>query len=491
MGVSLFTARVVFSTLGEENYGLYSLVAGFIVLFSFLNQSLTVSTQRFITYEIGRGTAEDIRKVFSISVINHIIIGFVILLLAETVGLWFINEHLNIPSDRMVAANWVFQLSVFTAIAGVLQTPYNALIIANEKMSIYAYFSFFDVVLKLAVIYLVQAIDGDKLVVYALLMFISSILNLLPYRIYCSSKFKHCRFRWFLDGKLMRQMFFFSGWNLFGQSTVVASGQGVNILINIYFDLSVNAALGIANTVGNAVNGFVTNFQNAFSPQLTKSYASGDFLYLNSLINRASKLSFYLIMLVGIPVIVECDYLLKLWLADVPEHATHFCQMILLCMMIDCFSNPLYIVIYASGKIRKYQLFVSVLFLTVFLFTWLSYHLGAIPECFFIYKFVFASVVSLCIRIFLISRMPDIRFDYVNYTISIVIRSLIISGIVLGIAFGVRTLMFDSSEYLRLLSVIFASLLSGLVLISTIGLNKDEFNYINVFVKRKIKFVLR
>ena len=320
MAVSIFTSRVVLETLGVEDFGIYNVVGGFVAMFSLLSGTLTAATQRFITYELGKEHPES-NKIFSVSLGIHLVLAVIILLVLESVGLWFLNYEMNISPDRLFAANWVFQCSVLTFCINLISIPYNASIIAHERMNVFAIISIFEVSAKLAVVYLLMAFNGDKLIVYAILLLVVAILLRLIYGAYCKRNFKECSFRLVKDKSAYIQMLSFSGWNFIGSTAGVLNTQGINLLINLFFGVTLNAARGVAEQINTAVNHFVMNFMTAINPQITKSFASGNFEYLNTLIVKGTKYSFFLFWFFCLPLMLEADFVLNLWLVEVPPYA--------------------------------------------------------------------------------------------------------------------------------------------------------------------------
>ena len=367
LAISLFTARIVFNTLGVDNYGIYNLVGGIIVFFTFLNNGLASATRRFITADIAENNIERGRQTFNVCIQAHIVIAFIILFLAETVGLWIVNYVLNIPKDRMNAANWVYQLSVFSAILGIIQSPFGTVITAYEKMNIYAYFTIFDVLFRLLVIYTVQIINGDKLIIYALLIFGVGIVNMILYRIYTFRTFEVCHLKWVKNISQLKEVFKFMSWSIFGQAAVVGTNQGVSVLINIYHNVAVNAAMGVSSQITSIVNQFVSNFQVAFNPQIIKSYNREDYSFVNSLVIRSSKISSFLLIIFFVPLLFETSNVLQLWLGNYPKYAVEFCILTLCCIYIETICNPLWTVVYAQTNIKKYQINISTIYSLTFL----------------------------------------------------------------------------------------------------------------------------
>ena len=341
MLITLYTSRVILNVLGVEDYGVYNIIAGIVVLLAFLQTAMTNASQRYITYELGKGELESVKKVFSMSMTTHITISLLIFFLAETIGLWFINTQLNIPANRMLAANWVYQFSILTFIVNLIRIPYNASIIAYENMSFYAYISIIESILKLLIVYVLCISPSDKLILYAILLCGVAIICTFIYKIYCCKKFLTCNYTYFWDKKLYWQLMRFSGWTMLGGISNVSAQQGGNILLNMYNGVVSNAAFGIANQVSYAVYAFSSNFQIAFNPQITKLHAVGDSLHLNNLVNKASLFSYYLMLLFAVPFMINTEIILKLWLKNVPEYTVGFCQLMVVYQLIDAFQAPL------------------------------------------------------------------------------------------------------------------------------------------------------
>ena len=309
MAVSLYTSRVVLNALGVEDFGIYNVVGGVVAMFSVLSGSLSTAISRFITYELGKGNKENLNKIFSSAVTIQFGLAGIIILLAETIGIWFLNIKMNIPEVRMEAANWVFQFSILTFAINLISVPYNASIIAHEKMSAFAYISILEAVGKLTIAYLITISPIDKLIFYAILMCAVALVVRLTYGNYCKRHFSECTYHFSWDKLLLKQMFGFAGWNFIGASSAILRDQGGNVVINLFCGPTVNAARGIAFQVNNAVNQFVTNFMTALNPQITKSYASGDKEYMMTLIFQGARLSFYMLFLLSLPILVNTHYL--------------------------------------------------------------------------------------------------------------------------------------------------------------------------------------
>ena len=392
MVVSLYTSRVVLNALGVEDFGIYNVVGGVVAMFSMLSGSLSSAITRFITYELGTGNRENLKNIFSSAVTIQIGLAILIILLAEAVGVWFLNVKMNIPETRMAAANWVFQFSVLTFAINLISVPYNASIIAYEKMSAFAYISTLEALGKLAIAFLIAISPIDKLVFYAILMCAVALIVRFAYGAYCKKHFEECTYHLIFDKDLLKRIFSFAGWNFIGASSAVLRDQGGNVIINLFCGPAVNAARGIAFQVNNAISSFVTNFMTALNPQITKSYATGDREYMMTLIFQGARLSFYMLLLLSLPVLVNTHYILGLWLKTVPDHAVLFVQLVLLFAMSESISNPLITAMLATGKIRNYQIIVGGLQLMNLPVSYILLRMGLFPEI----VIVVTIVISQC-----------------------------------------------------------------------------------------------
>ena len=324
MGVGLYTSRMVLDVLGVEDYGIYGLVGGIVTMFAFLNSAMASATQRYLSFDIGKGDEVRLQQTFNASVNIHFLIGIVIVILAETVGLWFVNTQLDIPAERMVAANWVYQFSILAFFFNVIQVPYNALLVAREHMSVYAYISIIDVLFKLGIVFILIYYNADKLILYGILTFAVSFIVRMLYRAYCKRKFKESVYKFYYDKVYYKELLNYSWWNLFGNIAAIARGQGSNILLNIFFGPVANAAYSLTQTVQSMIGQFVTNFQVALNPQITKNYASGNINASMNLMFKSSKYSFFAMLILVVPFLYNIDYVMNLWLKEVPPHAISF-----------------------------------------------------------------------------------------------------------------------------------------------------------------------
>lgn len=406
--INLYISRVVLDVLGVDDFGVYTVIGGVVAMFSILSSSLSAAIGRYITYELGRGDVSMLERVFSMAVNIQVVIGTVILLLAELAGVWFLNSEMNIPPGRMDAANWVLQCSVFTFLVNLLSVPYSAVVIAYERMDAFAYISMLEVVLKLVVAVSLYFCRMDRLVAYAVALLGVAVFIRLVYALYCRRRFRECRYRLFYDKGLFRQMVGFATWNFIGSSAGILKEQGVNVLLNLFCGTTVNAARGISMQVNSAVSAFTNNFVMAVNPQITKSYAAGDMDYAMKLVFQGARLSFYLLLLVSLPILMETRWILELWLNVVPDYTVVFVRLVLVCIMVDSISYTMITLMLATGNIRTYQLVVGGCQLLNFPLSYVALKVGCSPE----YTLVIAIVLScvcLFLRLFMLRRMVGLQ----------------------------------------------------------------------------------
>ena len=417
MLVGLYTSRVVLATLGVEDYGIYGVVGGVVGMMGFLNASMSGATSRFLTFELGRGDKDRLAKTFSSALIVHIGIAIVVLILAETVGLWFLCNKLNIPAERMQAAHWVYQLSILSAMFGITQVPYNAAIIAHEKMDVYAYVEILNVSLKLLIVYLLCIGNFDKLILYASLMLAVSILIMMVYRIYAIRQFPEAHFHWIWDKTYLRPLLSFSGWDLYGNACVIARQQGTNFLINIFYGVVYNAASGIATTVQGTISGLAFNIILAFRPQIIKQYAKGNVEDMSKLVGNAVCFTTILFGCMSIPLILETHYIMKAWLGVIPEKSEIFCQILLIASFLGLLNNIWNTCIHATGKIKEISIFSGTFFLISLPIIYVVFQFKAPVESaylVFILSIVFVNVSNLLI---IKKKIPKLKLNFVflNY----------------------------------------------------------------------------
>ena len=481
MTTSLFTSRVVLDALGAADYGIYNVVGGVVVLFSFLNNALLAATQRYLNFNIGQNNLKQTNIVFCMSMNTYFILSLVVLLLGETIGLWFLSTQLNIASERMYAAQWVYQFSLIQFVANLLRIPYNASIIAYERMNFYAYVSLIEVIVKLAVVYLLYITTFDKLIAYSFLYTIIPIIIAYVYKVYCNHYLETTHYHCFWDKKTFKELFGFSGWSLFGSLANLSAQQGLNILINIFYGVTVNAAAGIANQVSANVYGFISNFQTAFQPQIVKSYAANEINRFFKLIFQTSKFSYFMVIILVIPILFTINELLDIWLKDVPEYTAGFCRLILIMMVVEAVSAPLWMSVHATGKIRNYQMLMAVL---MFL---------NLPVAYFFLKFGYSPYSVWYVRIavniiVLISRCVYIKYN-IGFPLSQYVRQVIMPILKVTImALPIPMLIYKFSSILGINFILIGLISFVVTLITTyfLGLDKQEKDLINNFIRRKI-----
>ena len=483
MAVTLFTSRMILKALGIEDFGIYNVVGGVVSMIGLLNSAMSVSTTRHLTFELGRGDYKKLREIFSMCFTIYLMLVCLFFVLAETVGLWFVNTHLTIPENRMAAANWIYQFSILSCVVSLIANPYNAVLVAHEKMNIYAYISIADVLLKLAIVYMLPIIPFDKLSTYGTLMFCVVLFSNLLYISYCTRHYKEAHYNFFWDKSLFTDLLSYSWWNLFGAASGLVKGQGLNILLNMFFTPAVNAARGIAYQINTAVTQFFTNFYLAVRPQITKYYAQNDLENMFKLVFRSSKLSFYLIFLISLPIIIETPFIIKLWLGQIPEYVVSFTRIIVLISAIDSMTSPLMTSCHATGNIRLYQSLVG----TMIMFNIpISYLLLKYTNCgpnTVFYVSLTISTIALFTRIWLVKRQipefPAWKF----------VKEVFLLSLVIGICSSILPIALHLILEPTILScciVIGTSLISTLTAIYFIGLSKTEKQFVFQVINKKI-----
>lgn len=480
MCVTLYTSRVVLDKLGELDYGIYNVVAGVIVALAFINGAMSQSTQRFLAVEIGLNDLSKARKVFTSAIIIHGLIAIGVLIIGETIGLWLINSVLEYPVDKKFQVNVIYQLSIFTFIVSVMQVPFNAEIIAHEKMKFFAYLSMLEAALKLGIALSLTLISGEKLIYYGLMIFVSSLLCSAVYIFYCLKSFSETCLDRNINRDLIRQMGSFSGWNSMGFLVAAFKNQGLNIILNIFFGPIVNAAFGICNQVNSAVNSFNQNFMTAMNPQIFKTYAQNKIEDFSNLVYRGSKFSFLLIAILSFPVFLNTGFVLNLWLKEVPEYTVTFVQLILVNTILESFTYSIGTAIQAKGDIKWYQIFVSGINLLMLPIAFLFFRLGFGPT-YGLIVLACISLISLIVRLYFLNSILRINLNV--YFMKVLLPSLVISLIIIAV---IKVLNYFSSDsifqYFLELLIGWAILLFSVWII---GLSKGEKQYILNFVNTK------
>ena len=484
MIVNLYTSRVILQALGVEDYGVYNAIAGFIAMFSMVSSAIAGAISRFITFVLGQGDKDKLKKVFSTAIIIQLTLAAIVVVLVEAVGVWFLNTHMTIPDGREVAANWVLQFALVTFVLNLWSTPYNAALIAHEKMAAFAYIGIFEGVANLIIAFMVMCSPFDRLIVYGALICLIALTTRMIYNGYCKKHFDECIFNWTFDYKLFREMFSFAGWNFIGSISGLLRDQGINILFNVFCGPIINAARGLAIQVQTAVFKFSSNFYVAVQPQITKTYASDNVDESHDLVLRSSRFAFLLLTALIVPLITETDFILQLWLKEVPAHTTAFVQIILLCTLIDSLSTPLIYLMLATGNIKRYQIVVGLFNFINFPVAWIILYCGGSPELAQL-SIIFFSLGALILRISMLR--PLTHFPVRDFMVSTVSRCLFIVTICFIVSLTISQKM-DNGLSRFILNFSVTELTLGILLL-TIGLNTGEkkfiFEKVNAFINKQ------
>lgn len=473
MGVSLFTSRVILHTLGVEDYGIYSVVGGFVAMFALISNSLSSSISRFITFELGKGEESRIKDIFSTSIIIQIILALIICVLLESVGVWFLNAQMKIPVERLFAANWVLQFAIITFVFNLINVPYNALIIAHEHMGMFAFIGLFEAISKLLIAYLLYISPIDNLIFYSCLICLLSIIVRLIYQLYCRKNFFECRYSFSYKKTILKEMFGFAGWNFIGASSGVLRDQGVNILLNIFCGPLVNAARGIAMQVSAAVQQFSISFTTALNPQITKSFAIGDRDYCFKLVFQGAKLTYILMFLISLPIILEAPMILKLWLGRVPDYTVIFVQLVLIYGLSESISYTMVTLMLATGNIRNYQLLVGGCQMLNFPLSYTLLKFGALPEYTFVVS-ILVAIGCLFFRLIMLNRM--VALPVKRFLNSVIIKVSLVS--IISILPSLVIIYKMEPSLLRLAVTTIVSISSVLLFALVLGCSRNERNFI-------------
>ncbi len=468
MLIALYTSRVVLNALGVSDYGLYDAVGGVVGLFTFFRSSMEKATQRFINVEMEKSDGS-VSKIFSVSFTIQLFISILVVLLAETFGLWFLNEFINIPPGREYAANIIYQTVVLSLFLTIISIPYSASIIAFEKMGIYAVVSIIDAVLKLLIALLIALSGGDRLIIYSCLLSVVSIINFIIYYLYCRKRLKETVFRMVYDRCPYKEIFSFIGWSFIGQAAIIGSNQANNVLVNIFHGVKTNAALSIGTQVNSAIVNLSANFQTAFNPQITKSYASNDYDYLKFLLYTTSKFSFFLLFVVSLPIIMNIDFILKLWLGTVPQYASEFCVLCIIVAVINALSTPLHFCVLASGQIKSLQIVSSIIYLIWIAVVFILFGLGSSPTTSLITKVVIITII-LFVRLFYTTKYIS-NINFYAYIQEVILPLLLVCLLTIGIAYF--TISIIHTNYSQLYSTVITAFVS-IILSFYIGMSNNE-----------------
>lgn len=480
--VSLFTSRVILNVLGVEDYGTYQVVGGVVAMFHAVSGALSSAISRFITFELGKGDKKRLSLVFSSSVNIQIGISLIILLIGEILGVWFLNYKMNIPADRLYAANWVLQCSLITFCVSLISVPYNACIIAHEKMDAFAYISIFEAFLKLGVCYLIMVSPWDKLISYSVLLVCVSIIIRLTYGSYSHRHFEESHYKMVFDHSILKEMTGFAGWNFVTNSAYILNTQGVNILINLFFGVTVNAARGIASQVDHAMLHLVNSFTTALNPQITKNYASGEKDAMLTLVCRGAKFSYFLLFFLALPILIETEYVLTVWLKLVPEHAVRFVQLAIIASLVNIIGKTGYTAAMATGTIRRYVLWVTSVGFLVFPITWIAFWGGAPSEAAYI-VFIVVYILVEAVRLWILKGLLD--FPISVFLREVVFKILLVTVVAVPLPLAIVNVI-TPSFFRMCISIVVCVIV---VFISTfwLGFTQGERQVLLGYIKKRFK----
>ena len=481
MGITLFTSRVILNTLGVVDFGIYNVVGGVVAMMGIFNNAMAVASQRYLTFELGKQDFTRLKVVFNVSMTIYLLLSIFIVVAGETIGLWFLNTKLVIPPERMFAANWVYQFSIISCVVSLLSSPYNASIIAHEKMGIYAYVSIGESVVKLAIVYCLYISFVDKLVTYGALLMFATIIVTGVYFIYCRSKFDECRYSFVHDKKLFGELLSYSGWNIFGSAAGIAKTQGTNVLLNMFFTPVVNAASGIATQVNSVVVQFFSSFFSAVRPQITKYYAQNDMQNMLLLTYRSTKLTCYLILLVSLPLLFETPYILNLWLGFVPEHAVDFVRISIIITMIDSMANPIMTIAHATGRIKRYQFVVGMINIMIVPVAYFILSCGGNENTVFWVSLIMSILCSIT-RLYIVRWLMG--FPIKEYVVSSLLPCIMVSTTAILLPIVVYILL--PQGLMRFFVSTATCVLSTITMAYAIGLNKQERESVTLLIRSKI-----
>lgn len=482
MGVGFYTSRVILNALGVTDFGIYNVVGGIVGSLAVLNGAMAGATQRWITIALGEGNIENLKKVFSVGLTAQLIIALVVLLGIETIGLWYLYNHAVIPDDRMQSAFVVFQVSTLTMFLTIMNVPFHGAIIAHEKMGAFAFFSIFDVIMKLVICFALYYTSSDRLVLYSILLFVTYFINFSAIQIYSHKKFIEARLKFGWDKKMYKEMWNLAFWTISGNLAYVGYSQGVTLLINLFYGPAMNAAAGVAGQATNIINQFSGNFQIALNPQITKNYAQKNYADMHKLMFRSAKFSYFLMLLFAVPLFYEAPYLLKLWLGNVPEHSVGFMRIGLFISMMFAVRNPLTTAAMANGKLKNYQFIVNGILLMVSPILYITYKLGGIPESSSIVMLLVIIIATIA-SAYMLKGMVKLNLN--DFFLQVIQPIVIYTPLSFILPYFVYILM--DENFIRLITLSIISLLSSLSITYLGVLNKNERQYITSLIKSKIK----
>lgn len=483
MIVSLYTSRVVLQVLGVNDFGTYNIVCGVVTFFTFISSAMASGTQRHLSYELGKEDG-NVSVIFSACLRIHFVIGVIVILLLETAGLWFLNNKMNFPEGRYAVVNWLYQFSVLTCFVHIIKVPFHAAIIAYERMSFYAYSSIIEAVLRLTIVYVLIVLSFDKLFIYGLLLLVIATIIFIWYAWYCFKKLNGIKVVKVKNQKLYKYILSFSGWALFGSLSNVGYHQGVNIIINMFFGVALNAAVGIATQINSAISAFASNFQQALNPQLIQAEASKNKARQLDLIFKSSKFSFYIVYVMAFPIIINLDYILQLWLGEYPLHTIGICNYVLIGILLESLGGPLWVTIFATGDIKYYQIIVSIVSLLVLPIIYIGGRFNMSPEVMFLIR-ALDGLAVLYVRLYFLKKQISLKlFEYFKKVfVPICIVTIFSYATYMLIGFYITS----AYDFVSLVvqSVMYCSI--AILYIAILGLNKSERKGIIKIIFNKIK----
>lgn len=490
MAVSLYTSRLVLHYLGEQDYGINNVVGGIVTMFAFLSNTLASASQRYFAFELGRGNMERLRKLFSLTIALYAIIVLVILTLSEVVGIWFINEKMTIPPDRLHAAHWVFQMSIITFCVSILSTPYQAIIIAQEKMQVYAYVGILEAILQLAfILFLQYGVDGvDGLIAYGATMLIYKVICQLIYVVYARHKYMEVKLQFYWNKDLSMEMLSYSFWNLFGAFANVARSQGINMLVSAFFNPAVNAARGIAYSINTAILSFSNNFFTAVKPQITKNYAVGNKKETLALVFRSSKMTFFLLSFIAIPMMVLMSEIMSIWLVDVPLYTALFARIVVLINMFDALSMPIMTLMQATGRVKVYQIVTGGLILLNLPISWVLFRLGY-PAVSTFFVAMVLSVMSMFSRIWVAKQYAQLPI--IRYCTEVLFRITTVALMSYAASVCTRWFFSDNMSIMETCIALILSVFFSVIIIFAFGLTAAERNAVFTICRKHLKIITK
>ena len=484
--VSLYTTRVVLKTLGVEDYGIIQTIGGLVALLGYLNRALSAGSSRFLTYELGTGDYSKLQRTFSSVFFVHLFFAGIVVLFGETVGLWFLYHKLIIPPDRMYAAIWVFHLSIVTSVFTITQVPYSASIISHEKMSVYAYTSIVDVLLKLVIVYLLLISPIDKLIFYSTLLSVQSVGMILFYRWYCTKRFEEAHIKWVFDRQIVKSVLSYSGWNVFATTSVALCSQGMTIITNMFFNPGIVAARAVANSVNQTANQFVGNFRTAVNPQIVKQYAAQNHDESKHLLLASTRYSFYLFLIIALPVCLSAEFILKLWLGEVPEYAVQYLQLAICTSLFAVFDLSFYTGLYAKGRIKENSIFSSASFFLAFLLTYALFSMGFSPLVSGWMLLISQMIIALVVKPIMLVKIVNYNYSEIFQVFKSCFIVLVASAPLPLILYFYKESLIDN-YYLRECVICLVAILSVAVAVWFIGLDKDMKQKLINYAINKLK----